>query len=416
MRKLFSIGFLLLCIASCTERKETFNCHIEGKVLNKPDCSVLLLLPENKNTRLYKCDTIPLNADGTFSYDLCTDVNAVYRLIPDDENNRGYYSSITVFFAEEGHVNITFNGDEQSIIRSTAPLNNELQRVMHEADSIYLAPLKAVEKELEANGKDYSPEAIALEQKIDAEKDAEKRNALQDEYDRLYEEDKIYTPEYMDVENRLDKAYDEMNSHYVNYAEKNPSLVGLYLLKYVQGRSDDIEGLGKRISHTFQTLYASHYPAHPITKYMLRKEASRQIKVGGKYYDFTAPDLNGVEHTLSKEIAGKIAIIDLWASWCGPCRAFSKSLIPLYEAYKDKGFTIVGVAREYKTEHMAAVLEKDKYPWISLLELNDRAEIWETYGIGNAAGGVYLVDRDGTILAIQPTAEEVETILKEKLK
>lgn len=411
-KKLFCIGFLALCIAGCTERKETFHCHIEGHVFNKPDCSVLLLLPESKNTRLYKCDTIPLNADGTFSYDLCTDENAVYSVIPDDDNNRGYYSSKTVLFAEEGHVNITFNGDEKAIVRSTALLNNELHRVMREADSIYLAPLKAKEKELEASGKDYTPEAIALGQKIEAEKDEEKRNALQEELDRMYEEDKVYTPEYQDIENRLGKAYDEMYFHYLDYAEKKPSLVGLYLLRYLGG----IEGLEERVSHAFQTQYASRYPAHPITEYMLRKEASRQIKVGGKYYDFTAPDLNGVEHTLSKEIAGKVAIIDLWASWCGPCRALSKSLIPVYEAYKDKGFTIVGVAREYKTEHMKAVLEKEKYPWLSLLELNDRAEIWESYGIGNAAGTVYLVDRDGTILAIQPTAQEVETILKEKLK
>jgi hypothetical protein len=38
------------------------------------------------------------------------------------------------------------------------------------------------------------------------------------------------------------------------------------------------------------------------------------------------------------------------------------------------------------------------------------------YGIGNSGGGDFLVDENGVILIINPTAEEVETILKERLK
>jgi len=49
------------------------------------------------------------------------------------------------------------------------------------------------------------------------------------------------------------------------------------------------------------------------------------------------------------------------------------------------------------------------------LELHDEHKIWEKYGVSRAAGITVLVDRDGTILAIHPTAEEVERILQEKL-
>ncbi len=47
---------------------------------------------------------------------------------------------------------------------------------------------------------------------------------------------------------------------------------------------------------------------------------------------------------LSDIIKGKVAVIDLWASWCMPCRAKAKAMIPIYEKYKDRGFEIVGVA------------------------------------------------------------------------
>ena len=90
-------------------------------------------------------------------------------------------------------------------------------------------------------------------------------------------------------------------------------------------------------------------------------------------------------------------------------------MIPLYESYKDKGFTIVGIAREKKREHMEHALAKDGYPWLNLLEINDANRIWEKYGVGNAGGIMVLVDRDGTILAVHPTSEDVERILKERL-
>lgn len=142
---------------------------------------------------------------------------------------------------------------------------------------------------------------------------------------------------------------------------------------------------------------------------------SEKVKVGGKFIDFTAPDLNGTLHTASKEIAGKIALIDLWASWCGPCRRTSKSMIPVYEAFKDKGFTILGIARERKANDMKVAMEKDRYTWLNLLEINDEGKIWEKYGVGNGGGCTYLVDKEGTILAIHPTAEEVKAILEKLL-
>ena len=120
-------------------------------------------------------------------------------------------------------------------------------------------------------------------------------------------------------------------------------------------------------------------------------------------------------HPLSKEIEGKVALIDLWASWCGSCRRTSKSMIPLYEKYKERGFTVVGVARESKREDMERALARDGYPWLNLLELQDEHKIWERYGVSRAGGITVLVDRDGIILAVSPTAEEVERILQEKL-
>lgn len=65
---------------------------------------------------------------------------------------------------------------------------------------------------------------------------------------------------------------------------------------------------------------------------------------------------------------------------------------------------------------MRKAIARDGYPWLNLLELNDRAGIWQLYGIGRGAGCQVLIDTDGTVLAIDPTAAELRQILARKLR
>ena len=98
--------------------------------------------------------------------------------------------------------------------------------------------------------------------------------------------------------------------------------------------------------------------------------------------------------------------------WVG---RFADELAEGYEKYKDYGFTIVGVARESSRDNMRRAVAQDGYPWLNLLELHGKNKIWNKYGVEGSGGITVLVDRDGTILAVAPTAEEVEQILQEKL-
>ncbi len=123
------------------------------------------------------------------------------------------------------------------------------------------------------------------------------------------------------------------------------------------------------------------------------------ITPGKPYPDFSAPSLDGKRYRLSELIAGKIAVLDCWASWCRPCRQHSMELIPIYEKYRDQGFTVVGVAREYGSlDNMRHAIQTDGYPWIQLYDLDGTEGIWNLYCLSTGGGGIFLIGKDGKIV------------------
>ena len=157
------------------------------------------------------------------------------------------------------------------------------------------------------------------------------------------------------------------------------------------------------------------YKGHPVHEQITTALTALRFQPGKPYIDYNVRNTDDQMVPISSLIRGKVALIDLWASWCGPCRRHSKAMIPVYERYKDKGFTVIAIARERKREDMENAAKKDGYPWQSLLELNDENDVWRKNGAGNGGGAMFLIDRDGTILSTSTDAEELEPLIKKAL-
>lgn len=47
---------------------------------------------------------------------------------------------------------------------------------------------------------------------------------------------------------------------------------------------------------------------------------------------------------------GKLVLINFWASWCGPCRAEIPTLVKIQKTYKERSFSVIGLAMESKED------------------------------------------------------------------
>ena len=87
--------------------------------------------------------------------------------------------------------------------------------------------------------------------------------------------------------------------------------------------------------------------AYGLRKYNQRDPFFDLNQSGKVAPEFSLPKISGGEMKMS-DYKGKLVLLNFWASWCPPCRAEIPGFINIQKSYKDKNFTLIGVALEEK--------------------------------------------------------------------
>lgn len=98
---------------------------------------------------------------------------------------------------------------------------------------------------------------------------------------------------------------------------------------------------------------------------LLETEFKGQVKdlfIGAKMPELTSKDLNDKDVKLS-DLKGKVVVVDIWATWCGPCVAMIPHSRELVKRMKDKPFALVSISFDEKKETVTGFLEKNEMPW-----------------------------------------------------
>lgn len=111
--------------------------------------------------------------------------------------------------------------------------------------------------------------------------------------------------------------------------------------------------------------------------------------------DFTLDLIDGGQVTLSEE-RGKVVIVNLWASWCPPCRAEMPALEEVYLANRDRGLEILAVNTTFQDQESAAIdFIEDFGPNFPIL-MDRSGEVSRQYLL-RAMPSTFFIDQEGII-------------------
>jgi peroxiredoxin len=162
---------------------------------------------------------------------------------------------------------------------------------------------------------------------------------------------------------------------------KVPIIVFLLALVTVWGCSSD--GSGNDGANIGKTEQAERLDPASAPLYAAQNEAQAQ--------DFSVELINGEPFQLSDQ-KEKVVLMNIWATWCAPCREETPELVDLYTEYRDQGLVVLGVSID---EQGRSVVD----PFMEKYEVNypmviDDGRIMDKYGPTMGIPTTYIIGKE----------------------
>jgi thiol-disulfide isomerase/thioredoxin len=172
----------------------------------------------------------------------------------------------------------------------------------------------------------------------------------------------------------------------------------------------------RRATAALATL-GSKYPTSNGAQVALERFGGTSLRDGEMIPNFTFVSIDDPAVIFTREsMLGKTYLLDLWATWCGPCIGELPTLTSAYESYKPKGFEILSISFDASPDDVKAFRGKKwKMPWLHTFSpggfSSSAARLFNVKGIPKT----FLVGPDGRIIATDVRGEALASILAHTL-
>lgn len=211
-----------------------------------------------------------------------------------------------------------------------------------------------------------------------------------------------------------------------NVSEINPKTVAQ--MRYIADRFDNSEVV-ENLLHYLASSYVDTFGIDGIAEmesiyktyvkdeslladYAVKYDKWNRSKPGKLSPDFDAVDVDGRKWSLS-DFRGKYVYIDMWATWCAPCKRELPHLKVLEERFRDAQIVFVGLSIDGQKENWEKMVRSGEMCGIQLY-VGPRSSFQQAYNIAGIPRFI-LLDKEGRIISndmSRPSAEETVSVLE----
>ncbi|MBU3699747.1 MAG: TlpA family protein disulfide reductase [Candidatus Kapabacteria bacterium] len=126
--------------------------------------------------------------------------------------------------------------------------------------------------------------------------------------------------------------------------------------------------------------------------------AGVKASAAGKAVEFMWTDADGRQRSFSEVAAGKTVLLNIWATWCPPCRREIPDLVTISKEMAGRGVVVIGVALDDKPDALNIVKtysEKNGVAYMNVLDADKK--IAEAYGGIQAVPTTFIINKQGMI-------------------
>jgi peroxiredoxin len=150
-----------------------------------------------------------------------------------------------------------------------------------------------------------------------------------------------------------------------------------------------------------------------------RSGTSTSEKIPAPQQGFLAPNFelktSAGETVRLSDLRGQAVLVNLWATWCPPCRAEMQSIEKVYQEYKEEGFTVLAVNMTRQDDFSAVMPFVEEQGLTFSILLDETGKVASVYQMQSLPSS-YFIRRDGIINEVVIGGPMSEALLRTRIE